>query len=111
VGQFQNGDKALGWMLLVGESLALATCAATVFIYDAAIDDAYATRDTPGVSRQYLARASNAKTSNIVSAITGLALGAAGLVEAQVSFVPEIVVTRERSAGELGLTLGISGRF
>jgi hypothetical protein len=111
VGQFQNGEKALGWVLLVGESLALATCAATVFIYDVAIDDAYANRDAPGVSRQYLARASNAKTANVVSAITGLALGAAGLVEAQVNFVPEVSITRERTAGELGLTLGISGRF
>ncbi len=111
VGQFQNGDKALGWVLLVGESLALATCAATVFIYDVAIDDAYATRDQPGVSRQYLARASNAKTANVVSAITGLALGAAGLVEAQVNFVPEVTITRDRTAGELGLTVGVSGRF
>jgi tetratricopeptide (TPR) repeat protein len=111
VGQFQNGDKALGWVLLVGETLALVTCAATVFIYDTAIDDAYATRDSPGVSRQYLARASNAKTANVVSAITGLALGAAGLVEAQVNFVPEVTITRERTAGELGLTVGLSGRF
>ncbi len=111
VGQFQNGDKALGWVLLVSQSVALATCAATVFIYDVAIDDAYATRDSPGVSRQYLARASNAKTANVVSAITGLALGAAGLVEAQVNFVPEVKITRERDASELGLTLGVSGRF
>ena len=110
-GQFQNGDKALGWVLFVGESLALATCAATVFIYDVAIDDAYANRDSPGISRQYLARASNAKTANVVSAITGLALGAAGIVEAQVSFVPEVTITRERTAGELGLTVGVSGRF
>lgn len=111
VGQFQNGDKALGWMLLASQSLALATCATTVVVYDRAIDDAYATRDQPGVSRQYLARASTAKTLNVVSAIAGLALGAAGIVEAHVNFVPEVTVTRDRDLGELAYTIGFAGAF
>lgn len=111
VGQFQNGEKALGWVLLVSESLALVTCATTVVVYDRAIDDAYATRDQPGVSRQYLARASTARTVNVISAITGLAFGAAGLVEAQVNFVPEVKVVRERSSGELSWTFAVSGAF
>ncbi len=111
VGQFQNGEKGLGWVLLVSESLALLTCATTVVIYDRAIDDAYATRDQPGVSRQYLARATAARTVNVISAITGLAFGAAGLVEAQVNFVPEVKVTRERTSGELSVVLGVSGSF
>lgn len=111
VGQFQNGEKGLGWVLLVSESLALLTCATTVVVYDRAIDDAYATRDQPGVSRQYLARATAARTVNVISAITGLAFGAAGLVEAQVNFVPEVKVTRERTSGELSVVLGVSGSF
>jgi hypothetical protein len=111
VGQFQNGEKALGWVLLVSESLALVTCAATVVVYDRAVDDAYATRDQPGVSRQYLARATSARTVNIISAITGLAFGAAGLVEAQVNFVPEVKISRERTSGELSFALGVSGTF
>ncbi len=111
VGQFQNGEKALGWVLLVSESLALATCAATVVVYDRAIDDAYATRDQPGVSRQYLARATAARTVNVISAITGLAFGAAGLVEAQVNFVPELKITRDRTSEELSFAVGVSGTF
>ena len=98
-------------MLLVGEGLALVTCATTVVVYDQAIDDAYATRDQPGVSRQYLSRASTAKTLNLVSAITGLALGAAGLVESQVNFVPEVRVQRDRNTDELSYAIGVSGAF
>ncbi len=111
VGQFQNGHTALAWMLLVGEGLALVTCATTVVVYDQAIDDAYATRDQPGVSRQYLSRATTAKTLNLVSAITGLALGAAGLVESQVNFVPEVRVQRDRNTDELSYAIGVSGAF
>lgn len=111
VGQFQNGEKGLGWVLLVTESLALVTCAATVVVYDRAIDDAYATRDQPGVSRQYLARATAARTVNVISALTGLAFGAAGLVEAQVNFVPEVTINRERTSGELSFAVGLSGTF
>ena len=111
VGQFQNGDKALGWVMLIGQGLALVTCASAVVVYDRAIDDAYATRDQPGVSSQYLSRASTAKTLNIVSAITGLALGATGLVEAQVNFVPELRVQRDRSSDELSYVVGVSGAF
>ena len=111
VGQLQRGDDALGWMLLASQALALATCATTVVVYDQALEEAYATRDQPGVSRQYLARASTAKTLNIVAAITGTVLGLAGLVEAQLNFVPEVTITRERGQTELGLVVGFARDF
>ena len=111
LGQFQNGDKGLGWVLLTGQSLALLTCAITVVVYDRALDDAYATRDQPGVSRQYLARASTTQTLNVISAITGLVLAAGGVVEAQVNFVPSVRVTRDRTSDELAIVVGASASF
>ena len=97
IGQFQNGQTSLGWVFLSTESLLLAGSGIShlVTIYneqqanDALLNDA-------GTQGQYRGRAYNAYViSNLFTA--GFALVAiAGIVHAQVTFVPEQVEIRHR---------------
>lgn len=131
VGQFQNGDTALGYLFL-GTEVALAGTALGAMIVqlnlNARIDDA----DAP-VTDELNANLKTAQDVLLFSSWGFLAVAAAGIVEAQLSFQPQVTSTRPRAlprelrpassrASEAfvrpgvlpapgGLGLGVFGRF
>jgi tetratricopeptide (TPR) repeat protein len=104
VGQFQNGQKALGWAFLSTESLLVAGSAISkiVMIYnEGQANDALLSG--AGTQNQYHARAYDAFVStNLFTA--GFALVAiVGIVHAQATFVPERVEVRHRDPPPVSL--------
>jgi hypothetical protein len=106
VGQFQNGQLALGGVFLAGQALLLAGSgiAAGITIYDA--NQAHDTllggsHDVAGQYNRY------AQTAAVVSDVltAGFALVAlAGIVQAQVAFVPESAEVRKRPVPSASVT-------
>ena len=125
-GQFQNGDAALGWVFAVSEAVAGATSialAATVAAYanvDLSAKDP-ATGQT--VNRTELqSRIDTATLANRIAFSAWAGITVAGIVEAQIAFVPERTSTRPRPLPKAswaptvapapgGATFGLTGRF
>ncbi len=125
-GQFQNGQEGPGWALLVSESLLAAGSAvgAGLMLYDVGLtNDALARKD--GTASGYLQRAQQASIAGDLFAAGFGLVAAAGIVHAQLEFVPQRVEVRKRpippvevapvvgAAGERGdgVYLGVRGRF
>jgi len=101
VGQFHNGADGLGWFFAIGQGLAWAgSIASAAVAYDfAAVDCRTYVDPTTGVPADCGELESSftvARTVNWVSFGSAIALALAGIIEAQVSFVPEIATTRKR---------------
>jgi hypothetical protein len=121
-GQFQNGQKELGWTFLVSESvLGIASLAIVPFYVQALYDmrDAQANRRTD-LAEGYLDRAKSLRTANLILFGSFILTAVTGIVQAQVGFVPERSETRKRTIPAVGTsivpviggaTLGIEGRF
>jgi hypothetical protein len=129
-GQFQNGQRAWGWVFLTTESaLALAT-AVTLPLYRKELQDrSEAYPADPVRVRQYIDRAKTIRYVNL--ALVGTLAGVAiiGIVQAQLNYVPEEVEVKKRpipkaafapliapsfggkTEGGRGLVLGITGTF
>ena len=104
VGQFQNGQTALGWVFLTTETLLAAGSgvgAAVAYYDEVQMNDAYL-RGT-GTAPQYRALAQDAfVVGNALAA--GFALAAiVGIVHAETTFVPERVEVRARPIPSLAL--------
>jgi hypothetical protein len=126
IGQFQNGQRALGWTFLSVEAALIVANVVTVPIWAAnrqSAYDAYAQRDITG-SSSYLDRANTAQILNEV--FFGSLLGTAllGILHAQLTFVPETIETRPRALPTVsslrpsfapsdghGATFGLTGAF
>lgn len=93
VGQFYNDQPGLGWVFL-GTELALGATFATALIMDAwlASRSDEPTIDLPDLQR----RQTNWRTVAGVSGWGLLGVGVLGIVEAQVSFTPEVATQRYR---------------
>ena len=128
VGQFQNGKKTLGWIFLASESALVLGTAVTVPLYLIDVqnrDSAYAAGDRSAATA-YLSDAQTVRIVNL-ALVGGLAITAvAGIVEAELDYVPTVVESRPRSVPPLswsmaplvspategrGGVLGIVGRF
>ena len=124
-GQFQNGQKELGWLFLGSEALAVAVGAATVPIYLGYLQkrsDA-ARAGENDVAGQYVDRASTVRDVNLAAFGAFAALAVTGIVHANVTFVPTTTEVRKRALPPhpeitptvqpvtQGLVLGMSGRF
>ncbi len=129
VGQFQNGQNELGWVLLTGESLlgiGSVIGAALTLYYSGQANDALRQGEAT-TAHQYEDRA---VTSQIVgdAFVIGLGVvGLAGVIHAQLTFVPERTQARKRALPPLslapvllpmaptesggGAVVGIAGRF
>lgn len=133
VGQFYNGDTALGWVFLVSQALAGATSITSAIVVSGyegvdvtppptATGEEGATVDVDQLNAQI----QTATVINRVAFGAWAALTAAGILHAQVTFVPERSSVRRRpvpppprsfsiapavSAGPGGFGLGLSGRF
>jgi hypothetical protein len=104
VGQFQNGDGTLGGLLLATEAAMVAGngISVGVALYDAGkANDANKRYDPTG--EQYETYAQQAATVGNVL-VAGFALAAiAGVIQAQIAFVPEHVEVRKRALAPLSL--------
>jgi hypothetical protein len=120
VGQFQNGQDGWGWVFLSTEGLLVvgSSVAAAVSVFDQSqANDAVGRQDndTAVVYNQ------NARTAAYVDeALAGgfLLAAIAGVVHAQLTFVPERVTVRKRALPRLSLSpvvgptgIGLAGRF
>lgn len=98
VGQFQNGDRALGITFLVSESVLAATALGSgLVLFDqyrqAAEQDPKRPLDTDELNRNTRA----AYGTMMVASWGFLAVAVAGIIEANLSYVPERKQTRERT--------------
>ncbi len=119
-GQLQNGDTALGWTLLVGEgllALGSGVSAGMSFLYVAQRNDAYQ-KGQFDVATQYNDFAKTAAWVGDFLAGGFVAAAVAGVVQAQLAFVPETVTVRKRELPVLSLTpvvgpggVGVVGSF
>ncbi len=130
VGQFQNGDKGLGYVFLGSEVLALGA-ALTSFAVSTQIDAQAAEFQNEGLETDAEERKQNWHLAGRISSWAFLGLAAIGITEAQVSFVPEVREVRRRplpaapqvppaarvevspsvAATPDGMLLGVHGRF
>lgn len=118
-GQFQNGQTALGWTLLISEGLLAigSGVGAAVWAYNLGqVDSNYASEQT--VAAQYNYRAQTAAVVGDFFAGGFFALAIAGVVHAQATFVPEVTTTRKRELPPVAIRpivgpggLGLSGSF
>jgi hypothetical protein len=116
-GQLQNGQTALGWTLLVGEGLLVGGSAvgAIITAYDVAQTSSstdYPVRDTYNQRAQTAAIVGDALAGGFV------AVALAGIVHAQLTFVPERVTTKVREIPAVSIVpvvgptgIGLIGRF
>ena len=112
MGQFQNGQKTLGWTFLTAESLLLVAnvAMAPIWYFDRKnAFDAYTAQDL-SASQSYLARANTVQVLNEVFLGTLVGTALLGIAHAELTFVPESVEPRlpQRfpSLSELRPTLG-----
>lgn len=97
VGQFQNDSPALGWTFLVSETLLLGTAIGSQLVlldqYDKAASQ---TAESPLAAADLNSNTSAAYTTLLVSSWAFVGVALAGIVEANLNFVPEKRETRER---------------
>jgi hypothetical protein len=120
VGQFQNRQTALGWGFLVSESVLVAASAvsAALTLNNAALANDELDRHQPTVAGEYNQRAQvDAIVGNIFAGAFAV-VALAGIVEAELAFVPEHTELRRRPLPQFSLTpvvgpgtMGVVGRF
>jgi tetratricopeptide (TPR) repeat protein len=122
VGQFQNGDMALGYTLLVSEALLAGTSIASGVIHLQLVAD-YSRNPTAYDSGDFTNRSDATRSLNIYSTAAFALVALGGIVQAQVEFVPETREVRPRplptppavlptvGAVDAGFVLGLYGRF
>ncbi len=104
IGQFQNGDAVLGGLLMATESLLVvgSGIGAGLALYDAGKANDANKRSDP-TAQQYETFAQQASTTGNLL-VAGFALVAiAGVVQAQIAFIPERVEVRKRTLPSLSL--------
>jgi hypothetical protein len=112
VGQFQNGQRALGWIFL-GTEVALA--GATAVLVPIFRDERASGYDEANQGRiyqanQYFARSNAVQTADWIVAGTFAATALLGVLHAQLTYVPNIQVARPAASARLS-PFGVSGSF
>jgi hypothetical protein len=134
VGQFQNRDNSLGWFFL-GAEVVTAGAALASFSISSHIDSQAATLADDSTPSNAGTRAQDWHLAGTISTWSFLGLAAIGIMEAQLSFVPEVRSVRavplpkapevrlppsrelslkaapDVSASPSGVTLGVRGTF
>jgi hypothetical protein len=119
VGQFQNRQDGLGWFLLASETALLVgsvVAGGLSFYYDTQANSAL--RDNTGLAPGYNDYANKAYlTANVLGGLFA-ATAIAGVVQAQITFVPEWPTVRKRQLPQLSLHpivsptfMGLQGQF
>jgi hypothetical protein len=113
-GQFQNGQKALGWVFL-GSEVALVT--ATAIMVPIFRDERASAYDEANHQRifqanQYFDRASAVQTADLILAATFAGTALLGILHAQLTYVPDVVLVKPRPLPQAHVSpFGISGSF
>lgn len=129
VGQFQNGNDPLGYVFLASELALGATAIASTAVYThiQAEADQYVNQGRPP-GDEVNKRLHDWRTALMIGAYGFLGVAVVGVVEAQLSFVPEVRHVRERklpfalqvsgvtltpdvAAGAHDMTVGVRGAF
>jgi len=98
-GQFQNGHSVLGWGFLGTEAGLFAAASITFPVYRIQLNnasDAFAQGQRTQAD-QWLSRATATRTANLVLWGAFAATAIAGVVQAELAFVPETTETRQRA--------------
>jgi tetratricopeptide (TPR) repeat protein len=116
VGQFQNGQDGLGWVFLSSETLLAvgSVVGAAVSIYESGQESDAWILSQVATARAYRTSAYNAAIGGDVLAGGFFLTAIIGALQAELTFVPEIVHVRRRELPRLSLSLsglGISGEF
>jgi tetratricopeptide (TPR) repeat protein len=122
VGQFQNGQEGLGYAFLVTETLLAGTSVVAGFSHMKLVAD-FARQPTSFVYEDYESAKNRTAQLSVYSGVALAAVALAGIIQAEVAFVPEVRETRARpipqpppltptvGAGPSGFTLGVQARF
>jgi hypothetical protein len=97
-GQFQNGNRVLGWGFLGTEGALAIAAAVAIPVYRlqlAQSSDSFNAGDRAS-SAQWLSRAETTRDVNLVIAGAFVLTAIAGIVQAEVAFVPRQIETRVR---------------
>jgi hypothetical protein len=100
-GQFQNGDNALGWFFLGTETAAALTATIAFVAYRIDLQNAANVSPAGNESNRvpfegYISRANAARDVNLIAWGAFATAALAGVVQAQVKFVPERVEVHQR---------------
>lgn len=104
-GQFQNGSPTLGWVLLATEGALALASAVTIPVYRIQLSNA-AQAHADGQRDQedgWIARANTTRYVNLALAGAFAVTWIAGVLQAELAFVPEITVQRTRPIPPVGL--------
>jgi tetratricopeptide (TPR) repeat protein len=99
VGQFQNGNKALGWFFFTTESLELAGTFVAAADYLFQLHDAntsFTSIAAASIAQQYLDRANEARVANLIFNGALALTAVAGVLEAEIAYVPQFQEVRPR---------------
>jgi hypothetical protein len=105
IGQFQNGKNALGWLFLVTEGVATLTTFVLFAPYRYNLDQYYSVLSDPtpdesghriDTANKYSVVAQDIRTADFILLGALGAIALAGIIEAQVDFVPELRLERPR---------------
>ena len=103
-GQFQNGDKVLGWTLLGLESSLFLAGSVTFPVYRVQLTNAsqaFAQGQTVE-AQQWLDRASSTRVANLALFGVFAATAVVGVLQAELAFVPEHVEVKKRAIPPVG---------
>lgn len=126
-GQFQNGQRALGWTLLASETVLTAAVAVTTGFYVANLGQYLATKKAApcgyprvepcfanDLAASYYNRTLGWGYANMTVSLALATAMIAGVVQANLTFVPETHGVRPRALPQISLGLGyvgVEGRF
>ena len=106
VGQFQNGQKALGWTFLLTEVALLGVAGACVPWFNVEVQrasDEYASGRNYA-AQQYIDRANDVRLINIASYVAFAVTAGLGVLHAQLTYVPDRIEIRRRPLPPVAVT-------
>ncbi len=98
VGQFQNGHPGLGWFFLASEAALTIGGSIALPFYSYNRSKGFSAYEVANVTvaNEYLARANTARYVNAAMLGTALGVGAVGILQAELAYVPDIVTVKRR---------------
>jgi hypothetical protein len=100
-GQFQNGNEPLGWIFAGSELLLAAGTFSSTIVYGTIKQKADRLQAQDAVPEDVNGRLADWRLAMTVTAYTWLGVSVLGIVEGQLSFVPEVRKVRERPLPKL----------
>ena len=98
VGQFQNGHPGLGWFFLASEAALTIGGSIALPFYSYNRSKGFSAYEVANVTvaKEYLARANTARYVNAALLGSALGVGAIGILQAELAYVPDVVIVKHR---------------